>query len=137
MPSLWSARPNRATLLMDSRSLVLVCKKERISIGVIQSPSSSFSAGWKWLECIFCLNENAYFDGVNYVCPDCGREWPCDEIADDDDDNNKLRCPECGSHLVYPDSSGINDYACDACGCRWDGDDDDYDEDYDDDEEED
>ena len=48
-----------------------------------------------------------------------------------------LRCPECGSHLVYPDSSGINDYACDACGCRWDGDDDDYDEDYDDDEEED
>lgn len=71
------------------------------------------------MECIFCLNENAYFDGVNYVCPDCGREWPCDEIADDDDDNNKLRCPECGSHLVYPDSSGINDYACDACGCRW------------------
>ena len=54
------------------------------------------------MECIFCLNENAYFDGVNYVCPDCGREWPCDEIADDDDDNNKLRCPECGSHLVYP-----------------------------------
>ena len=89
------------------------------------------------MECIFCLNENAYFDGVNYVCPDCGREWPCDEIADDDDDNNKLRCPECGSHLVYPDSSGINDYACDACGCRWDGDDDDYDEDYDDDEEDD
>lgn len=89
------------------------------------------------MECIFCLNENAYFDGVNYVCPDCGREWSCDEIADDDDDNNKLRCPECGSHLVYPDSSGINDYACDACGCRWDGDDDDYDEDYDDDEEED
>ena len=62
------------------------------------------------MECIFCLNENAYFDGVNYVCPDCGREWPCDEIADDDDDNNKLRCLECGSHLVYPDSSGINDY---------------------------
>lgn len=29
----------------------------------------------------------------------------------------------------------INDYACDACGCRWDGDDDDYDEDYDDDDE--
>lgn len=28
----------------------------------------------------FCLNENAYFDGVNYVCPDCGREWPCDEL---------------------------------------------------------
>lgn len=34
------------------------------------------------MECIFCLNENAYFDGVNYVCPDCGREWPCDEIAE-------------------------------------------------------
>lgn len=38
------------------------------------------------MECIFCLNENAYFDGVNYVCPDCGREWACDEIADDDDE---------------------------------------------------
>lgn len=94
-----------------------------------------FIFGGMEVGCIFCLNENAYFDGVNYVCPDCGREWPCDEIADDDDDNNKLRCPECGSHLVYPDSSGINDYACDACGCRWDGDDDDYDEDYDDDDE--
>ena len=33
------------------------------------------------MECIFCLNENAYFDGVNYVCPDCGREWPCDEMT--------------------------------------------------------
>ena len=96
-----------------------------------------FIFGGMEVECIFCLNENAYFDGVNYVCPDCGREWPCDEIADDDDDNNKLRCPECGSHLVYPDSSGINEYACDACGCRWDGDDDDYDEDYDDDNDED
>lgn len=100
---------------------------------VIANPPFSLE-NWG-VECIFCLNENAYFDGVNYVCPDCGREWPCDEIADDDDDNNKLRCPECGSHLVYPDSSGINDYACDACGCRWDGDDDDYDEDYDDDDE--
>ena len=58
-----------------------------------------------------------------------------DDNTPSNDINNKLRCPECGSHLVYPDSSGINDYACDACGCRWDGDDDDYDEDYDDDDE--
>ena len=60
------------------------------------------------MECIFCLNENAYFDGVNYVCPDCGREWPCDEIADDDDDNNKLRCPEMTSVEIMTMMMKIN-----------------------------
>lgn len=36
-------------------------------------------------ECPFCGMENAYCDGVEYVCPDCDRTWPCDEIPDDDD----------------------------------------------------
>jgi len=26
-------------------------------------------------ECPECFNENAYFNGLNYECPDCGYEW--------------------------------------------------------------
>ena len=29
--------------------------------------------------------DNAYCDGVEYVCPDCDSTWPCEEIPDDDD----------------------------------------------------
>lgn len=36
-------------------------------------------------ECPFCGMENAYCDGVEYVCPDCDHTWPCDEIPDNDD----------------------------------------------------
>ncbi len=36
-------------------------------------------------ECPFCGMDNAYCDGVEYVCPDCDATWPCDEIPDDDD----------------------------------------------------
>lgn len=36
-------------------------------------------------ECPFCGLDNAYCDGVEYVCPDCEGTWPCDEIPDDDD----------------------------------------------------
>ena len=32
------------------------------------------------IECPNCGNENAYCDGVRYVCPDCDYEWDCDEI---------------------------------------------------------
>lgn len=35
-------------------------------------------------ECPFCSMDNAYCDGVEYVCPDCDATWPCDEIPDDD-----------------------------------------------------
>lgn len=38
------------------------------------------------IECPFCGMENAYFDGVEYVCPDCGKSWDCDEIPDEDSD---------------------------------------------------
>ncbi|MBO4841077.1 MAG: hypothetical protein J5524_08755 [Bacteroidaceae bacterium] len=46
-------------------------------------------------ECPNCHMDNAYCDGVQYVCPDCDFEWPCDEIdwaeneqeeIDEDDD---------------------------------------------------
>lgn len=49
-------------------------------------------------ECPKCESENAYFDGVNYVCPDCGYEWEEDDVLfleedddDDDDDDDILR----------------------------------------------
>lgn len=35
-------------------------------------------------ECPHCRMENAYHDGVCYVCPDCGYTWGGDD--DDDDD---------------------------------------------------
>ncbi|MDE6479651.1 MAG: hypothetical protein K2L45_05215 [Muribaculaceae bacterium] len=50
------------------------------------------------IECPFCGMDNAYCDGVEYVCPDCGRCWPCDEIphdnwnSDDDDDDDDFDC---------------------------------------------
>lgn len=36
-------------------------------------------------ECPYCGMDNAYCDGVEYVCPDCGHTWPCDEIPNDDE----------------------------------------------------
>lgn len=46
-------------------------------------------------ECPKCESENAYFDGVNYVCPDCNYEWEADNLIieneDEDEDENDLR----------------------------------------------
>lgn len=38
--------------------------------------------------CPQCAQENTYPDGDNYVCADCGYEWPMtgDSAASDDDD---------------------------------------------------
>lgn len=36
------------------------------------------------VECPNCGMENAYYDGVCYVCPDCDYTWGGDD--DDDDD---------------------------------------------------
>ena len=40
------------------------------------------------LACPQCTLENVYPDGANYVCADCGFEWPqaAAEVADDDAD---------------------------------------------------
>jgi protein PhnA len=35
--------------------------------------------------CPQCTLENTYQDGNNYVCADCGYEWPMTETADPDD----------------------------------------------------
>lgn len=32
--------------------------------------------------------ENAYFDGVEFVCPDCGYTWDCDLIPDENVDED-------------------------------------------------
>ena len=38
--------------------------------------------------CPQCTLENTYPDGTNFVCPDCGHEWPmtATTTADDEDD---------------------------------------------------
>jgi len=36
--------------------------------------------------CPQCTLENTYPDGDNYVCADCGFEWPINEAANTDDD---------------------------------------------------
>ncbi len=35
--------------------------------------------------CPQCTLENTYQDGDNYVCADCGHEWPMQETASDED----------------------------------------------------
>ena len=37
------------------------------------------------VECPYCGSEDAYHDGVSYVCPDCDSRWQGDD--DDDDDS--------------------------------------------------
>lgn len=39
-------------------------------------------------ECPKCGMENAYFDGVEYVCPDCDHTWGCDLVDDEYDEMN-------------------------------------------------
>jgi protein PhnA len=36
--------------------------------------------------CPQCTLENTYPDGANYVCADCGYEWPMEAVATEDDD---------------------------------------------------
>ena len=36
--------------------------------------------------CIQCTLENTYPDGDNYICPDCGHEWPRSEAKEVDED---------------------------------------------------
>lgn len=32
------------------------------------------------IECPNCGGENAYCNGLEYECPDCGYVWDCEEI---------------------------------------------------------
>jgi protein PhnA len=40
--------------------------------------------------CPQCTLENTYQDGDNYVCADCGYEWPIKEAAQADEDANAV-----------------------------------------------
>lgn len=40
--------------------------------------------------CPQCTLENTYPDGDNYVCADCGYEWPMHETTDAEDDANAV-----------------------------------------------
>jgi protein PhnA len=46
--------------------------------------------------CPQCTLENTYPDGANYVCADCGYEWPMDAAPDTEDDEG----------LVIKDANG-------------------------------
>lgn len=36
------------------------------------------------IQCPYCFSEDAYHDGVSYVCPDCDSRWQGDDEGDDD-----------------------------------------------------
>ncbi len=46
--------------------------------------------------CAQCAMENTYPDGENYVCADCGHEWPMVQASADDD----------GADAVVKDANG-------------------------------
>lgn len=70
-------------------------------------------------ECPYCNMENAYHNGVCFVCPDCDREFG----AGVDDEDESVYCPECDSDEVYLDQSGDYTYICDSCGHHFNDDD--------------
>lgn len=41
--------------------------------------------------CPQCTLENTYQDGDNYVCADCGFEWPAQSAATEEDDSAVVR----------------------------------------------
>lgn len=41
--------------------------------------------------CPQCAQENTYPDGDNYVCADCGHEWPMIAAATDDEDTRVVK----------------------------------------------
>ncbi len=41
--------------------------------------------------CPQCQSENTYPDGDNYICPDCGHEWPIQAAVQEDDDSRIVK----------------------------------------------
>ena len=39
------------------------------------------------VQCPECYSEDAYFDGVQYVCPDCGNELSSDFNPEEEDED--------------------------------------------------
>ncbi|MDD5036783.1 MAG: zinc ribbon domain-containing protein YjdM [Methylococcaceae bacterium] len=54
--------------------------------------------------CPQCTLENTYPDGENYICADCGHEWPMVETSPVDDDANAVVKDANGNVLSDGDS---------------------------------
>lgn len=54
--------------------------------------------------CPQCAMENTYPDGDNYVCADCGHEWPMNAAAKTDDDASAVVKDSNGNLLNDGDS---------------------------------
>ncbi len=54
--------------------------------------------------CPQCTLENTYTDGANYVCADCGHEWPLSAAPDSEDDADAIVKDSNGNVLANGDS---------------------------------
>jgi protein PhnA len=54
--------------------------------------------------CPQCTLENTYPDGSNYVCPDCGHEWPMTASAEVGDDSGGVIKDANGNPLADGDT---------------------------------
>jgi len=41
--------------------------------------------------CPQCTLENTYLDGDNFICPDCGHEWPATAAVESEDDKKVVK----------------------------------------------
>jgi protein PhnA len=71
---------------MDKRSVIIPSSTPLLKYGIMSTAPA----------CPQCTLENTYPDGANYVCADCGYEWPMTEIASSED----------GDDLVVKDANG-------------------------------
>jgi protein PhnA len=54
--------------------------------------------------CPQCTLENTYTDGDNYVCPDCGHEWPAQAVSDDGEESDGVIKDANGNPLADGDA---------------------------------
>ncbi len=54
--------------------------------------------------CPQCTLENTYLDGANWICPDCGHEWPAAAVADAAEDRDGVIKDANGNPLADGDA---------------------------------
>jgi protein PhnA len=54
--------------------------------------------------CPQCTLENTYPDGDNFVCPDCGHEWPAQAAAEESDEGDGVIRDSNGNPLADGDA---------------------------------
>jgi protein PhnA len=57
--------------------------------------------------CPQCTLENTYQDGDNYICADCGYEWPVQEAALEDEDTGAVVKDSNGNVLTDGDTVAL------------------------------